>query len=311
MPLPEAYGAFSKDILRGHLSKIELELKKNFPNVQVIPLLADIQNLKQLERAFRMHHPHVVFHSAAYKHVPMLEMQPWKAIENNILGTLNVVECAKKYDVERFVFVSTDKAVRPANIMGVTKRIAEILVQNQNSSEDAITRFMIVRFGNVVGSSGSVVPLFKKQIQQGGPVTVTHKDVTRYFMTIPEASQLILQVGAIGNGAEIYILDMGTPVRIDTMARDLIRLSGFRPDEDIKIDYIGLRPGEKLYEELITVGEGIVPTQYQKIMALKGKERNLIHLNGNIDRLARLAAEQDVDRIQDCLKEIVPEFRSV
>ena len=290
------------------LFEIDLELKKNFPNVRIIPLLADIQNVNQLESAFCKHQPDVVFHSAAYKHVPMLEIHPWKAIENNIIGTMNVVECAKKYDVERFVFVSTDKAVKPANIMGASKRIAEIIVQNQNSSQDAVTRFMIVRFGNVVGSSGSVVPLFNKQIQEGGPVTVTHKEVSRYFMTIPEASQLILQAGAIGNGAEIYILDMGTPVKIDTMARDLIRLSGFKPDDEIKIEYIGLRPGEKLYEELITIGEGVVPTQYQKIMALKGKERNLVYLNGSIERLTQLAAAQDAPQIKACLMDILPEY---
>jgi len=292
------------------LFEIELDLRKSFPDINIVPLLADIQDMAELEKAFVMNKPQVVFHSAAYKHVPMLELQPWKAVENNVIGTYNVVECAKKFDVDRFVFVSTDKAVRPANIMGATKRIAEIMVQSQNSEHDAITRFMIVRFGNVVGSSGSVVPLFKRQIQQGGPVTVTHPDVTRYFMTIHEAAQLILQVGAIGNGAEIYVLDMGTPVKIDNMARDLIRLSGFEPDKDIKIDYIGLRPGEKLYEELITEGEGIVPTKYTKIMALKGKNGNLQSLNGSIDKLVKLAELQDKDRIRACLKEIVPEFTS-
>ena len=290
------------------LFEIELDLRRNFPDVRVVPLLADIQDLPELENAFTVHRPHVVFHSAAYKHVPMLEMQPWKAIENNVLGTYNVLECAKKFDVDRFVFVSTDKAVHPANIMGATKRIAEMMVQSQNSDRDGVTRFMIVRFGNVVGSSGSVVPLFKRQIQQGGPVTVTHPDVTRYFMTIHEAAQLIVQAGAIGNGAEIYILDMGTPVKIDSMARDLIRLSGFEPDKDIKIEYIGLRPGEKLYEELITEDEGVIPTAYTKIMALKGNSRHLPALNGNMDKLMELAARQDGEKIRECLHRILPDY---
>ncbi len=290
------------------LFEIELDLRRCFPDVVIVPLLADIQDMGELEAAFSANRPQVVFHSAAYKHVPMLEMQPWKAVENNVIGTFNVVECAKKYDVERFVFVSTDKAVRPANIMGASKRIAEIMVQSQNSEKESVTRFMIVRFGNVVGSSGSVVPLFKRQIQQGGPVTVTHPEVTRYFMTIHEAAQLILQVGAIGNGAEIYVLDMGTPVKIDNMARDLIRLSGFEPDKEIKIDYIGLRPGEKLFEELITEDEGIVPTGYTKIMALKGKNRDLVQLNGNVERLVLCAALQDKDQIRECIREIVPEY---
>jgi len=198
--------------------------------------------------------------------------------------------------------------VRPTNVMGTSKRVAEMLVSGQNSCGLSKTRFIIVRFGNVVGSVGSVVPLFKKQIETGGPVTVTHPDVTRYFMTIPEASQLILQAGAMGNGGEIYLLDMGTTIKISDMARDLIRLSGFEPDVDIKIEYIGLRPGEKLYEELITEGENILPTSHEKIMVLKGMECNLHVLNGKIDELTKLAANQDEKRIKAKLKEIVPEY---
>jgi FlaA1/EpsC-like NDP-sugar epimerase len=212
--------------------------------------------------------------------------------------------------VERFVFVSTDKAVRPVNVMGASKRLAESLVQGQNGCGFSETRFMIVRFGNVVGSVGSVVPLFKQQIMKGGPVTVTHPDVTRFFMTIPEACQLILQTGAMGNGGEIFILDMGTPIKIVDMARDLIRLSGFEPDVDIKIEFIGLRPGEKLYEELITEGENIVPTRHEKIMVLKGIECELALLDGKIDELAGLATEQMGDKIKLKLKEIVPEYKS-
>jgi FlaA1/EpsC-like NDP-sugar epimerase len=216
---------------------------------------------------------------------------------------------SNKYKVESFVFVSTDKAVRPVNVMGATKRVAEMLVQCQNGREITTTRYMIVRFGNVVGSVGSVVPLFKKQIERGGPVTVTHPEVTRYFMTIPEACQLILQAGSMGEGGEIFLLDMGTPIKIDSMARDLIRLSGFEPDIDIKIEYIGLRSGEKLFEELMTEGEGIIPTSHEKIMVLKGKECDLDILNGKIDELAHWAREEDADMIRDKLQEIVPEYK--
>ncbi len=291
------------------LYEIELELKQAFEDVKIVPLLADIQNRCQLEKAFETFRPHTVFHAAAYKHVPMLELQPWKAIENNILGTHNLVDAANRFEVERFVFVSTDKAVRPANVMGASKRVVEVLIQNQNICGFSKTRFMTVRFGNVVGSVGSVVPLFKKQIEKGGPVTVTHPDITRYFMTVPEACQLILQSGAMGQGGEIFLLDMGTPIRIDDMARDLIRLSGFEPDVDIKIKYIGLRPGEKLYEELITEGEGIMPTSHHKIMVLKGTECNLQVLNHRIIELADLASNQATEPIKEKLKQILPEYR--
>jgi len=293
------------------LYEIELELKQSFRDIEIITLLADVQDKKQLEKAFESHKPQTVFHAAAYKHVPLLELQPWKAIDNNIRGTANIVEVANKYNVERFVFVSTDKAVRPVNVMGASKRVAEMLVQSQNGCGLSNTRFMIVRFGNVVGSVGSVVPLFKKQIAKGGPVTVTHPEVTRYFMTIPEACQLILQAGAMGVGGEIYLLDMGTSIKIDDMARDLIRLSGFEPDVDIKIEYVGLRPGEKLYEELIIEGEGIVPTTHDKIMALKGAECNLQVLNGKIDELIKAAENQEANKIKDKLQEIVPEYKPV
>jgi FlaA1/EpsC-like NDP-sugar epimerase len=291
------------------LYEIDHELKQNFDDVNTIPLLADIQDKKQLEKTFEAYRPHSVFHAAAYKHVPMLEMQPWKAVDNNIRGTANLIEITNKFDVERFVFVSTDKAVRPANVMGASKRIAEMLVQSQNGCGLSHTKFITVRFGNVVGSVGSVIPLFKKQIKRGGPVTVTHPEVTRYFMTIPEACQLILQAGAMGRGGEIFLFDMGTSIKIDDMARDLIRLSGFEPEEDIKVEYIGLRPGEKLSEELIIEGEDIVPTTHNKIMALKGTECNLQLLNGKIDILTKIAEEQKVEKIKAKLQEIVPEYK--
>jgi len=291
------------------LYELQLELRQNFGDVEIVVQLADVRDRSQLKRAFEISRPHAVFHAAAYKHVPMLELQPWKAVKNNIQGARNVVDMSNKYKVERFVFVSTDKAVRPVNVMGATKRVTEMLAQGQNDCDVTNTLYMIVRFGNVVGSVGSVVPLFKRQIAEGGPITVTHPEMTRYFMTIQEACQLILQAGSMGEGGEIFLLEMGTPIKIDDMARDLIRLSGFEPEVDINVEYIGLRPGEKLYEELITEGEGVIPTSHEKIMVLKGKECNLDVLNGKIDDLVHLAREQDADKIRERLQEIVPEYK--
>jgi FlaA1/EpsC-like NDP-sugar epimerase len=291
------------------LYEIDLELRADYPDVKAVSILGDIRDRSQLSRALSDYQPQVVFHAAAYKHVPMMELHPWKAVRNNILGTRHVMELSREYGVERFVLVSTDKAVRPANVMGASKRVAELLVQNQNGCELRKTKFITVRFGNVVGSVGSVVPLFKKQIERGGPVTVTHPEVTRYFMTIPEACQLILQAGAMGEGGEIFILDMGIPVRIADMAKDLIRLSGFEPDVDIKIEFVGLRPGEKLFEELITSGEGIVPTSHEKIMVLRGKSCDQERLNAVIDELTKLAQEQNGAGIRAKLQEIVEDYR--
>jgi FlaA1/EpsC-like NDP-sugar epimerase len=290
------------------LYEIDLELRADHPDAKVVSILGDIRDRSQLSRALSDYHPQVVFHAAAYKHVPMMELQPWTAVRNNILGTRHVMELSRENGVERFVLVSTDKAVRPANVMGASKRVAELLVQNQNGCELRKTKFITVRFGNVVGSVGSVVPLFKKQIERGGPVTVTHPEVTRYFMTIPEACQLILQAGAMGEGGEIFILDMGIPVRIVDMAKDLIRLSGFEPDVDIKIEFVGLRPGEKLFEELITSGEGIVPTSHEKIMVLRGKSCDQERLNAVIDELTKLAHEQNGAGIRAKLQEIVEDY---
>jgi len=293
------------------LYEINHELKQDFSDIKTIAVLADVQDKEQLEKAFEAYRPQTVFHAAAYKHVPMLEMQPWKAVDNNIKGTANLAEITNKYDVGRFVFVSTDKAVRPVNVMGASKRIAEMLIQNQNGCGLSHTKFMTVRFGNVVGSVGSVIPLFKKQIKKGGPVTVTHPEVTRFFMTIPEACQLILQAGAMGRGGEIFLLDMGTSIKIDDMARDLIRFSGFEPDVDIKIEYIGLRPGEKLSEELIIEGENVVRTSHEKIMVLKAMDCNLQILNGNINNLIQIAKDQKIETIKGKLQEIVPEYRPI
>ena len=291
------------------LYEIELELKRLYPETSYIPILGDILDESLLRRTFEKYRPHTVFHAAAYKHVPMLELQPWQAVENNIIGTARVIAAACEQDIERFVFVSTDKAVRPTNIMGASKRIAELMIQCQKGQSGVDTKFMIVRFGNVFGSVGSVIPLFKKQIARGGPVTVTHPEVTRYFMTIPEACQLILQAGTMGEGNEIFVLDMGTAIKIDDMAKDLIRLSGFEPDVDINIEYIGLRPGEKLYEELITDGEGILPTPHKKILVLAGTVCDLADLKKNICRLKKLSDAQDGEGIRKELLRILPEYR--
>ncbi|MEX1314094.1 MAG: nucleoside-diphosphate sugar epimerase/dehydratase [Desulfotignum sp.] len=290
------------------LYDIDLELRKNFVRAEVVPLLADIQDKEDLARIFTRFQPEIVFHAAAYKHVPMLEKHPWKAVHNNIFGTQNLVEAARNSGCERFVFVSTDKAVNPTNVMGTSKRICELLVQKENAADPSGTRFITVRFGNVIGSVGSVIPLFKKQIQEGGPVTVTHRDMIRYFMLIPEACQLILQAGAMGKGGEIFILEMGEPVRIDDMARDLIRFSGFEPEVDIKIVYTGLRPGEKLYEELMTDQEGVVPTKHKKIRVLNSHTGDVSLLVSRLLELKMAAEQRDAEQIRHILHRIVPEY---
>ena len=290
------------------LYEIELDLKRDFENLNIVPVLGDILDTACLRKTFEAYQPQIAFHAAAYKHVPMLELQPWKAIENNVVGTQNMLDVTDAFGLERFVLVSTDKAVRPANVMGASKRVAVMITLNRNYCASSNTRFMAVRFGNVVGSVGSVIPLFKRQIEAGGPVTVTHPEITRYFMTIREASQLILQAGAMGQGGEIFILDMGTPVKIVDMARDLIRLSGFEPDVDIQIEFIGLRPGEKLYEELITDDENAEPTQHHKILMLKGGACDLNVLNEQIRELVALSKLHEPERIRIKLQEIVSDY---
>lgn len=292
------------------LYEIDLELKKNFKNIEIVPVLGDIQDREELYKIFGQIRPEIIFHAAAYKHVPMLEKHPWKAVQNNIIGTENMVDVSNFYGCDRFVLVSTDKAVNPTNVMGTSKRVAELLVQRKSSSKEVKTNFIIVRFGNVIGSVGSVIPLFKKQIQEGGPVTVTHPRIIRYFMLIPEACQLILQAGAMGKGGEIFILEMGQPVKIDAMARDLIRLSGYEPDVDIKIEYTGLRPGEKLYEELMTDNEDVVPTGHKKILVLNSKKYDLENLLSSLKRLKDAANKRDVLLIKNLLENIVPEYDS-
>jgi len=293
------------DKTENSLFHIEMEFCQRFPETSITPILGDVKSGDFLNRLFSKYEPQVVFHAAAFKHVPIVELNPWEAIHNNIVGTKNIVEASHRVGTKRFIMVSTDKAVRPANVMGATKRIAEMITSCYASNPN---RFVSVRFGNVIGSEGSVVHLFKKQIERFGPVTVTHPDITRYFMTIPESCKLIVQAGAMGEGGEIFILDMGTPIKIVDMARSLIQKSGFKPDVDIEIEFVGLRPGEKLHEELITGGEGIVRTPHEKIFVLKGNTCDLPWLNQKIEELSELAHKQDGEGIKSKLKEIIPEY---
>lgn len=294
------------DFSEEKLFRIENECRNRFGFISISGFLADIKNRESVGRVFRKFAPDIIFHAAAYKHVPMQEMHPWEAVFNNILGTRNLVAAAVEYQVKRFVLISTDKAVRPSNVMGATKRVAEMIVGCMN--ETTATCFMAVRFGNVLWSSGSAIPLFQRQITRGLPVTVTHPEITRYFMSIPEAAQLVMQAGAMGKGNEIFILDMGKPMRIADLARDLIRLNGLEPDRDIPIKFIGLRPGEKLYEELITEGEGIVATSHKKILVLQGNLCDKKDFNDRIDELLTIAATYDSPSIKKKLQKIVPEY---
>lgn len=292
--------------------QMELQNERYFHKCEAI--LGHVQDKNLMNDIFKKYKPQVVFHAAAYKHVPMQEKNPWEAVFNNIVGSRVTMDISIKHHVERFVLVSTDKAVRPTNVMGASKRVTELIMQSVQGND---TRLMAVRFGNVVGSSGSVIPIFRRQIEQGGPVTVTHPEINRYFMTIPEAAQMILQAGVMGEGGEVFILRMGIPVKIADMARDLIRLSGKEPDVDIKIIFTGLREGEKLYEELITVGEDILPTGHEKIMVLRSNyqpgEGNILQesrkiLGNKIDELTEDALRHDSRAIKKILKEIVPEY---
>jgi FlaA1/EpsC-like NDP-sugar epimerase len=286
-----------------NLYSIEMELLHQHGFTRYVTVLGQVQDAALVEAVFLARQPQVVFHAAAYKHVPMLECNPWQAVTNNIIGSRTVMEASVRHGAGRFVLVSTDKAVRPTNVMGASKRVAELLMHGFQGKG---TTFMAVRFGNVLGSSGSVIPLFRGQIERGGPVTVTHQDVTRYFMTIPEAAQLIVQAGALGQGGEIFVLKMGQPVRIAELARDLIVLSGKDPAE-IEIRFTGLRPGEKLYEELITAGEDVLETGHDKIMVLRAD--NVPAENGKkLDALLEAARLFKTEGVRLGLQELVPEY---
>lgn len=289
-----------------NLFEIDRELRSAFPEISVVPYIADIGDSGRLEWILRHERPTAVVHAAAHKHVPMMELNPGEALKNNVLGTKRIADAASKYGCEKFVMISTDKAVNPTSIMGGSKRVAEMYIQALN--ERVETQFVTVRFGNVLGSSGSVVPIFKQQIARGGPVTVTHPDMIRYFMTIPEAAQLVLQAASMGQGGEIYVLDMGEPVKIVDLARDMITLSGFRPGEDIEIKFVGIRPGEKLFEELSIEGEGVARTSHSKIGIWHKKTEDWDRLIESTERLLRDADQLDREQTRVRLKEIVPEF---
>lgn len=289
-----------------NLYSIEQELVREFKDLSVEMILGDIKDADRVGWVFKYFSPEVVFHAAAYKHVPMLEGNPAEGVRNNVFGTKIVADAADYYQAKRFILISTDKAVNPTNIMGTTKRIGELYCQNLDERSD--TCFITTRFGNVLGSAGSVVPLFKKQISLGGPVTVTHPDITRYFMTIPEAVSLILQAGSMGTGGEIFVLDMGEPVPIVDLAKQMIQLSGLKVDEDIEIVYTGLRPGEKLFEELLHEGEVLSDTSHDKLFLARSRQvewQNLITL---LESLSKAAVSRDVGRLIDVMHKIVPEF---
>ena len=285
---------------------VERDLRRQFPDITVATIICDITDRMRVESIFEEYEPEVVIHAAAHKHVPLMELNPGEAVKNNVVGTQVVANAADKCGTTNFVMISTDKAVNPTSIMGSSKRIAEMYIQDL--SRTSKTHFVTVRFGNVLGSDGSVVPIFKKQIAEGGPVTVTHPEMKRYFMTIPEASQLVLQAATMGKGGEIFVLDMGEPVRIVDLARELITLSGFRPGEDIEIVYTGPRAGEKLFEELSIKGEDMQPTRHPKIGIWKNIPVNHDKIQAGVDRLVDVAKRQDYDKIAEQIKGLVPEF---
>lgn len=287
--------------------ELQQEFKYNKIDVNLNCVIASIRDRKILERVFEENKPQIIFHAAAHKHVPLMEDNPEESIKNNVFGTLNLAECADKYGVERFVMISTDKAVNPTNIMGATKRLCEMIIQSIDKKSK--TQFVAVRFGNVLGSNGSVVPLFKKQIANGGPVTVTHKDINRFFMTIPEAAQLVIQASVFAKGGEIFVLDMEEPIKIYDMACDLIRLSGYEPNVDIKIEIVGLRPGEKLYEEVLTAEEGLNKTIHNKIFVGKPTFTDFDTLKNELNKLQQIIEKGVKEEIIFKIQELVPTYK--
>ena len=296
------------------LHDLTLDLHQQFPKARFIPIIADVRNRERIEQIFSELRPDVIYHAAAYKHVPLMESFPNEAIQANVLGTKNMADMAVKFGVERFVMISTDKAVNPTNIMGASKRIAEIYVQSLfhklNKTNADCTKFITTRFGNVLGSNGSVIPYFRKQIASGGPVTVTHPDIIRYFMTIPEACCLVMEASTLGNGGEIFVFDMGQPVKILDLARNMIRLAGYTPEKDIPIVFTGLRPGEKLYEELLNQKELTLPTTNNKIMIARVREFDFDQINGQIDQLIATSHQDKIFTTVKIMKELVPEYIS-
>jgi FlaA1/EpsC-like NDP-sugar epimerase len=296
------------DQAESELFKIDMDLRRRFPDLDLSAEIGDIRNSARVEEIIREHRVECIFHAAAYKHVPLMEDHVIEAAQNNILGTWNLAEAASRLGVRRFVMISSDKAVNPTNVMGATKRAAELIVSSFAVEQDA-TRFVAVRFGNVLASNGSVVPLFQSQIASGGPVTVTHPEIRRYFMTVREAVQLVLQASTMGKGSEIFVLDMGEPVTILDLARNMIRLSGLEPDEDIEIRFTGLRPGEKLFEELLTESEDIQPTYHRKIKIFSGVTPSHASMHHWVCELRSHVARRDEGAIIRDLLEVVPEYQ--
>ena len=297
------------DINENNIYDLEFDLNTTYPNLKYKSLIGTVRDAARLESVFKEYRPDIVFHAAAHKHVPLMEQNPLEAIKNNVFGTLNAAQLSDRYQVEKFILISTDKAVNPTSIMGATKRIAEIIIQMQN--KDSNTTYSAVRFGNVLGSRGSVVPLFKKQIEAAGPVTVTHPEIMRYFMTIPEAVQLVIQAGALAKGGEIFILDMGDPVKIDDLAKDMIRLSGLKPGEDIQIKYTGLRPGEKLFEELLLKEEGIAATKNDRIYIAKPTYMDAVDFSKELDQLKKILSSGRATDAAKVISNIVPMYREM
>jgi len=293
------------EIAESALFELQQELARTHPKLEFCAEIGSIQNAQRLAEVFNLHRPSMVYHAAAYKHVPLMEDHVFEAVENNVFGTLNVAVAAGRHQVEDFVMISSDKAVRPTNVMGTTKRMAEMIIRALKMGS---TKYVSVRFGNVLGSNGSVVPIFKRQIARGGPVTVTHPEMRRYFMTIPEASQLVLQSATMGQGGEIFVLDMGEPVRILDLARNLILLSGLRPEQDIKIEFSGVRPGEKLYEELNALDESILPTYHEKIKIFEGTSPSWHWMEKELSHLQHLCAMRKFDELMVTMKSMVPDY---
>ena len=295
------------------LHNLRLEMENNHPDLNFVPIIGDVRNENRLDFVFRKYHPQIIYHAAAYKHVPLMEANPCEAILVNVLGTMNLSNFAVQYNSESFVMISTDKAVNPTNVMGASKRIAEIYVQSlakESEKNGSKVNFVTTRFGNVLGSNGSVIPYFKEQIEKGGPVTVTHPDIIRYFMTIPEACRLVLEAASFGNTGEIYVFDMGSPVKIVDLAKRMIELAGFVPNKDIKIEFIGLRPGEKLYEELLNDKETTIPTGHEKITIANVRQYEFEKVLSAIQIMIDLSRNVEIKSVVKSMKKLVPEFKS-
>ena len=301
------------DIAETPLHNLRLEMESTFPDLKFIPIIGDVRSANRLDFVFRTYHPQIVYHAAAYKHVPLMEENPCEAILVNVQGTMNLANYALRYQADSFVMISTDKAVNPTNVMGASKRIAEIYVQSlakESKKNDSKLKFVTTRFGNVLGSNGSVIPYFKEQIEKGGPVTVTHPDIIRYFMTIPEACRLVLEAASFGNTGEIYVFDMGSPVKIVDLAKRMIELAGYVPDKDIKIEFIGLRPGEKLYEELLNDKETTIPTKHEKITIASVRQYDFDTVLSAVHSMIELSTKVEMNNTVRSMKKLVPEFIS-